>query len=93
MSQRHDALKIANRVRSAGAAVRQEVAVGLLSVAEALDDPRSEHLTIQRLLCSQRYYGPSRCGALLRPLHIWPTRRVRDLTRRQRQMIVQALER
>lgn len=93
MSQQHDALKIANRVRTGGIVVRQEIAAGVLSIAEALDDPRAGHMTVGRVLGSRRYWGPSKAHALLRPLAIWPTRRVRDLTARQKGLIVEALER
>jgi predicted DNA binding protein len=95
MSQQHEALQIANRVRMDGVIVRQEIAAGILSIAEALDDPRAGHMTIGRVLCSQRRYGPSRAHRMLTRMNppIWPTRRVRDLTERQRKLIVQALER
>lgn len=86
------ALALANPIRIAGAQVRAEVTTGQLSIVEALYDSRAGCLPIGRLLCAQHYWGPAKANALLRVYHIWPTRRVRDLTDRQKQILAERLE-
>jgi hypothetical protein len=93
MSQQTDALAIANQVRFGIAAVRAEVRCGVITVAEALGDPRAERMQIGRLLCCQRSWGPTKSHRLLGRLSIWPTRHLRDLTARQKAAIVEALMR
>jgi len=93
MSQQLEALEIANRVRFDGMHVRQELMAGLITVEQAFDDPRAERMQVGRLLCAQRGWGPSRVHRLLNTLMVWPTRRVGDLTERQRLLIVETLER
>lgn len=94
-SQPHEALQIANRVRMDGAAVRHEITAGVLSIADALEDPRAAFMPIGRVLCAQVQWGPTRAHRLLTRMNppIWPNRRVRELTVRQRRAIVEALER
>jgi hypothetical protein len=91
MSQQMEALEIANRVRFGGIHVRQEVTAGLITVAEALEDPRAGSMPIGRLLCAQRAWGPTKAHRLLNGLSIWPTRKVRELTERQKRLIAEAL--
>jgi hypothetical protein len=91
MTQQLQALAIANRVRSDGVAVQREIAAGTLTVVDALEDPRASGLHVGRLLCAQRGYGPGKAHRLLGSLGIWPTRRVRDLTERQRKLIAETL--
>lgn len=95
MSQCLEALQIANRAKTWGGAVRQEIATGVLSVAEALDDPRAGHMRIGRVLTALHQYGPTRANRVLADMDfpISPTRRVRQLTARQKALIVEALER
>lgn len=89
--QSMQALRKADEVRLPGVQVRREITCGVLTVAEALEDPRAGVVQIQRLLTSQPRVGLKRAHALLRPLHIWPTRRVRDLTAHQKAALVVAL--
>jgi hypothetical protein len=91
MSQQLEALQIANRVRFDGMHVRQEVTAGVITVEQAFNDPRAERMQVGRLLCAQRGWGPSRVHRLLNTLMVWPTRRVGDLTERQRARILEAL--
>lgn len=84
------ALDLANRIRLDGAAVIREIHAGLLTVTDALDDPRAQALPIGRVLTAQRAWGPTKANKLLNAHYIWPTRRVRDLTPRQRRVLVDA---
>lgn len=86
----------ANEQRVAGAAVRAELAAGQVTVAQALEDPRSGSLSVHDLLCSPPKWGPARAEMVLRPQRmgvagemIWPLRRVRELTERERRLIVE----
>jgi hypothetical protein len=91
--QRLSALDLANRVRLGGSEVRREVAAGVLSVSDALDDPRAQGMPIGRLLLAQPRWGQQKAGRLLKQLTIWPQRPVRDLTDRQRRLIRLAVSR
>jgi hypothetical protein len=92
-AQAMQALLIANTNRLAAAQVRREIAAGVLTVGQALEDPRSGCMPISRLLTAQRAWGPKKASRLLNSHGIWPTRRVRDLTARQRLVLREALER
>jgi hypothetical protein len=85
-----EALALANTIRIQGVVVRQELRCGVITLAQALADERAGHLPVNRLLCSQRQWGPVKANLVLRPLMIWPTRKVRDLTDRQQALIVEA---
>jgi hypothetical protein len=89
--QRLSALEIANVVRTNGAAVLREIRVGVLTVGEAFDDPRAQGLAVGRVLTAQKRWGPTKANKLLNRHSIWPTRRVRDLTARQRRVLREAL--
>jgi hypothetical protein len=82
------ALAEANRVKRAAAAVRYEVVNGDLPIAAALEDERAQPMRIADLLCAQRGWSPRRTRELLGGLHIGELRRVRDLTARQRRILV-----
>jgi hypothetical protein len=86
-TQAVEALRLANNVRCRGAVLRQEIADGVLTVAEALDDPRAQAMPIGRLVLAQPLWGPQKASGLFRRLEMWPQRRVRDLTDRQRTLI------
>jgi hypothetical protein len=87
LDQRRQALEIANRCRLAGSQVRREIAAGTLSLADALDDPRAQQSPIGRLVLAQPRWGEQKASRLFRRLEMWPQRRVRDLTDRQRTLI------
>lgn len=91
--QQSEALQLANQIRIAGSLVRAEIAAGLLTVEDALADPRAQVMPIGRLLCALPHWGPKKSSYLLNGAFIWPTRRVRDLTDRQKAVIVEALTR
>lgn len=94
------ALKKANRLRLAAAAVKRDLATSRIGVAEALADPRAESLELLDLLMAQRRWGRARArrailaaaagGDCRVPLFISENRRVGDLTARQRGRIAEA---
>lgn len=86
------ALATANAVRLAGAAVKREVRRGHLTVTQALSDPRSDCLEIMALLMAQPRWGVERAGRLLRVELIPETKRVRDLTARQRRVLAETCD-
>jgi hypothetical protein len=88
--QRDRALERAQAARTAAMQIRVEVAAGLLTVPAALKDPRAQPMPIGRLLLAQRGWGQSKVNRLCRRLELWPARRVRDLTQRQRALIATA---
>lgn len=81
------------RIRGAGHEVRKELNAGLLTVDQALQDPRAGVLTISAVLAAPKWRGPKRANLLCARLNIMPTRRVRDLTDRQKRVIREALAR
>lgn len=87
------ALACANEARLAAAGLRQRVASGEMTLAEAIDHPDAASLTITRLLEAQPHWGKVRAKACLADLTaerepISPLRRVRDLSLRQRALVV-----
>lgn len=85
--QRFEALKMANEVRLGGAALKRELMAGDISLADALEDPRAQFVQVGQLLCAQRGWGPTKANKLLNSHRIYPTRRVRHLTPRQRRVV------
>ena len=83
------ALAKANTVRLEAAEVRRELAVGAITLGDALHDERAAVMTVERLLAAQRRWSPLRAQRLLGPMHISTARRVRDLTDRQRGALLQ----
>jgi hypothetical protein len=89
--QRLRALERANEVRLAICAVKIEVGTRQKTVGEALYDARAQAMNIVDLLIAQPRWGRKRACQLLGPHFISEGRKVRDLTERQRQLIVAAL--
>lgn len=87
------ALAKANEVRLAAAALKREIKNGELPIAAALEDERAQPLQIGDLLAAQHKWGSVRTRWLLEPLYIAEHRRVRDLTERQRQLLITELGR
>ncbi len=87
------ALSKANEVRMASAALRRELGAGQLTLREALDDPRSGCLELRTLLSSLPRIGVVKASRIANTESIGasPTRRVRDLTDRQRCELVEAM--
>lgn len=89
-----EALAGANETRLAAAGLRQRVVSGELTLAEAIDHPDAACLTITRLLEAQPGWAKVRARDCLAGLAaarepIGPLRRVRDLSARQRALVVQ----
>lgn len=87
------ALKGANKARIDASVLRNEVAARILTVEQALEDPRSQCMPVSRLLTAQPWWGPKKANALLNRHFIFPTRKIRDLTPRQRSLIAKAAQR
>ena len=86
------ALRIANERRAAVRQLRRDVAAGKTPIAAAIvDDRRSAYLTLAELLGAQRQWGPLRVAKCCAALEISEGRLVRDLTDRQRAVIVAAV--
>lgn len=88
-----EALACANETRLAAAALRQRVATGELTLAQAINHPDAASLTITRLLEAQPHWGKVRAKACLAALAaalepIGALRRVRDLSPRQRALVI-----
>lgn len=89
MSQRLDALEVANRRRLKIAKARRDVAAGRLEWRDLLetDDEDLRRMTLHALLTAVPRVGPSTTNATLARLQIAPSRRIGDLTDRQRVML------
>ncbi len=81
------ALRKANTVRLGASEVKRAIASGEMGIDEAVFDPRATCLTTYALLCSQRRWGRHKTTRVLAKLGIRETRRVGDLTARQRGLI------
>lgn len=84
------ALRRANEIRLAGCVLKREIAAGDLTAVEALDDPRAAPLPIFDVFMAQRRWGRDRTLKLFARLVLPESKRVRDLTDRQRRVIVEA---
>ena len=91
--QRFDALANANQTRIGKATLKKELGRREITFAMALNDPRAQPMEIRALLVAQRRWGPIKAQTLLRRLMISEHRRVRDLTSRQRYMLLEAVGR
>lgn len=84
------ALDLANETRMAAVAIKRDLKAGRLTIAQALHDPRADCLTVLDLLMAQRRWGRQRAVKTLVPQFISETKRVRDLTDRQRRLLGEA---
>lgn len=89
-------LRLANQVRFASKDIKRELAKGDMPLRVALDDPRTGVLTVLDVLMAQRWWSRDRALRLLNNLaaddqfdRISETRRVRDLTERQKALLVE----
>jgi hypothetical protein len=95
------ALKQANRVRLQAAELKGEVAGGTMTVRAALYDERSHSVTVLDLLMAQRRWGRERSRRFLTsieyasgeamPVVIAETKRVGELTPRQRHVLARMI--
>lgn len=92
MSQHLDALALANQVRLARCVDRGRLAAGELTFAAALELPHWQSAMVADLLSAQHYWGSRRVAQALATAGCSPTRRVRDLTARQRDALLLAVD-
>jgi hypothetical protein len=86
--QHMTALASANRIRLAAADLKREVAEGDLDIVDALGDERAQPMWLGDLLLAQPRWGSVRADKLCGELKVNALRRVRELTDRQRQALV-----
>lgn len=96
--QHMEAWAKANRIRLERAEHKRWISQGRLSVVDVLDPecPLPDCLrtmSVGQLLAAQLHWGSARTRKLLVPHSIHENRRLCDLTKRQRAMLVPALER
>lgn len=89
--QPSDALVVANEARLAQAAVRRALAARTMTLGEALEHPDAQRMTAYRLLAAQPRWGPLRTSEVLRGVGVSESRRVGELTDRQRKLFSVAL--
>lgn len=92
LQQRHAALKVANKTRLEGVAVKREIFAGTLTASSALSDPRAQVMRLDDLLACQRRWGAVKTQRFMREMGIRSGRRLRELTERQKWLICEALE-
>lgn len=82
-----DALVVANEARVAQATVRHALGDRTMTLGEALEHPAVQTMTVYRLLCAQRGWGPRRTRKCLAAVGVSESRRVGELTARQRKLL------
>jgi len=82
------ALARANEIRLARSRVKRDLRAGRLTLADALEHPAVQTMTLAALLDAQERWGDVRVTAFLARLSISPSRRIGDLTPRQRQTVL-----
>jgi hypothetical protein len=92
--QHMQALAHANRVRLARAELKRGIYAGRLDAADVVRHCPWEvdSMTLAELLRSQRRWGRTRVRKLLASLQLRETRRVGQLTERERKLLAAALE-
>ena len=92
MSQRMSALDRAREVTRGLSEAKRDLRAGALSISAAFEDDRAQAMTVEALLLTQRLWGQKRVTWLLEyELLISPWRRVRELTDRQKTLLLDAL--
>lgn len=89
------ALTRANQIRLARVDLRRRIGAGEITVAEVLDPdgeipPEAEGMTFAHLLTAQRRWGRKRALTYCRRIGISEIKPLRDLTVRQRNLVVAA---
>jgi hypothetical protein len=92
--QHMQALAHANRVRLARADLKRGICAGRISAADVVRRCpwQVETMTLAELLRSQRRWGRTRVRKLLASLQLRETRKVGQLTDRERNLLAKALE-
>lgn len=94
MPQHMQALARANEVRLARASLKREIAAGMRTVVEVIEDipPETESMSLIELLTSQRSWGRTRARKFLVGLMLPENKRLGTLTLRQRTMLIDEIE-
>lgn len=87
-----EALRAADAIRLARAQVKRGLRTGETLIADALVDPCCQTARVWTLLCAHHDVGDARATKLLSRCQIGPARRVCDLTARQRDLVVAAMQ-
>lgn len=94
VQQQHlEALDRANAVRLARAQAKRDIAAGNLTVIDALDLAECQTMTLADLLIAQHRWGNTRMHRVLTRLRVSQSRRVCQLTLRQKYRLADELER
>lgn len=91
--QRFEALALANDVRIHRAVTKRRLKVGLTRFHEVLEDPRCATMKIHDVLRALPYVGAGKAGRALALARVAPSKTVAGLTPRQREAIVEELNR
>jgi hypothetical protein len=93
MSQQMEALAKANRVYRDRAILKRAVSSGDTTVAAVVmsNPPEAAGMTVYKLLIVQRGWGPDKVGRFLRSVPLSESRRVGELTDRERGRLVARL--
>jgi hypothetical protein len=93
MSQQMEALAKANRVYRDRAILKRAVASGDTTVAAVVlaNPPEAAGMTVYKLLIVQHGWGPGKVGRFLRSVPLSESRRVGELTDRERDRLVARL--
>ena len=91
--QRKAALEKAAAARHARAELREKIKKGDVTLAEVLDseDPIAARMKVSALIESLPGYGKAKATKLMNELGISPSRRVKGLGARQREQLLEAL--
>lgn len=92
--QNMQALAYANHIRFTRVSVKRRIASGETTVAAILDEPipsELEDMSIGELLRAQHRWGRTRTRKFVRSLAIYEFRTLRNLTARQRALLVSSL--
>ena len=94
-TQRMQALRRANEIRVARAALKQQIATGRTSAADAILSGAAEveRMTVIELLMSQRSWGLARCHGLLGAVALPENKTIGSMTDRQRGLLAAMLGR
>ena len=84
------ALAKAQQVRMAGVRIKRDLKAGRITIAQALVDPDAASLSVFDLLIARPRWGRKKAVNFLVRHQISETRRVRNLTARQRTMLTEA---
>lgn len=92
-AQHMRALQVANEVRLARSRLKKQVGQGVLSVVEVIGDCPQEvrTMTVAELLDSQRRWGGKRCRSFLTAISMSETRKLGELTPRERTRLIESL--